>query len=230
MDKPPKHKDSDDAIKEVNRAIVSALPIVAGPLLVLFENTFPSAIEKRKQAWLERLADVVTELQERVNGLTQEKLASNEAFVSVFIQASQIAIRNHQNEKLQALKNAVLNSALPNPPEEDEQLIFIRLVDQLTPWHLRLLAVLDNPVQWMERNQVRNPEWGVGGVSNVIQHCLPDLRGKRDTYDQLVRDLQTEGLLRQGDYVHLTMTGRGMIESRTTDRGKRFIHFITAPA
>jgi hypothetical protein len=229
MERPPKSKSTADIAREVGRAIVSAIPAAGGPIQVVFENVFSAPIEKRKQEWLEKLADVVTELQQRVEGLTPENLAANEVFVTVAMQASQVAIRNHRNEKLEALRNAVLNSGLPNPPEEDEQLIFVRLIDQLTLWHLRVLALLNNPVQWMQQNQIVYPGWGIGGVSTVIEHCLPDLRGKRDTYEQLVRDLQAEGLLRQGQYLHVTMTGHGMVESRTTDRGKHFIKFITAP-
>lgn len=229
MEKPPKSRTAGDIAHEVGKAIVSAIPTVGGPLQVLFENVFSAPIENRKRAWLEQLADVVAELQRRVEGLTPEKLAANEVFVTVAMQASQSAIRNHQEEKLRALRNATLNSALPNPPQEDEQMIFLRLIDQLTPWHLRILALLDNPVQWMARNSISNPNWGMGGVSTVIEHCFQDLRGQRDTYDQIVRDLQNEGLLKQGQFLHITMTGHGMIESRTTDRGKRFIKFITAP-
>lgn len=229
MDKPPSKKRGGDIAREIGKAIVSAVPTAGGPLQVLFENVFASPIEKRKQAWLEQLAGVVSEVQERVKDLTPEKLASSEAFVTVAMQASQMAIRNHQQAKLEALRNAVLNSALPNPPQEDEQMIFLRLIDQLTPWHLRVLSLLNNPIEWMERNKVAYPGWGMGGVATVIEHCLPDLRGQRETYDQIVRDLQAEGLLDQGQYVHVTMTGHGMVESRTTDRGKRFSKFITAP-
>lgn len=230
MDRPPKSKSVGDVAHEVGRAIVSAVPGAGGPLQVAFENIFSSPIEKRKQAWLEQLTEVVTEIQKRVKEITPEKLARNETFVTVAMQASQVAVRNHQQAKLEALRNAVLNSALPNPPQEDEQMIFLRLIDQLTPWHLRVLSLLNNPVEWMERNKVAYPGWGMGGVSTVIEHCLPDLRGQRDTYDQIVRDLQGEGLVGQGQFTHLIMTGSGMVESRTTDRGKRFIKFITAPA
>lgn len=229
MDKPPTKKGAGDVAREVGRAIVSLVPAAGGPLQVAFENIFASPLEKRKEAWLEQLAGVLTEVQERVADMTPEKLALNEAFVTVAMQASQMAIRNHQQVKLDAFCNAVLNAALPNPPHEDEQMIFLRLVDQLTPWHLRVLSLLDSPQSWMDRNQVTNPGWGGGGVSTVLEHCLPDLRGQRDTYDQIVRDLQTEGLIGQGQFLHMTMTGSGMLESRTTARGKRFIAFITEP-
>jgi hypothetical protein len=230
MDKPPKSRSAGDAAREIGRAIVSVVPVAGGPLQVAFENVFSSPIENRKQAWLEQLADVVTELQQRVSGLTPEALAANATFVTVAMQASQIALRNHQKEKLEALRNAVLNSGMPTPPEEDEQMTFLRLIDQLTPWHLQLLALLDNSVAWMERHGVRYPQWGMGGVSTVIEHCLPALRGKRDTYDQLVRELQADGLLGQGNYLHTTMTGGGMVASKTTERGKRFIAYISQPA
>lgn len=229
MDDLPTKKSAGDVAREVGRAVVSLVPAAGGSLQVVFENFFTSPIERRKEAWLQQLADVVKEVEGRVAELTPEKLAQNEAFVTVAMQASQIALRNHQQAKLEALRNAVLNAALPNPPQEDEQMIFLRLIDQLTPWHLKVLSVLDDPVRWMELHGVANPGWGAGGPSTVLEHCLPDLRGQRETYDQIVRDLQSEGLLGQGQFLHVTMTGGGMIGSRTADRGKRFIRFITSP-
>lgn len=229
MEKPPDKKEKGDVAHEVGKAVISAIPAAGGPLSVLFENIFTAPLEKRKQAWLEELADVITKLQERVDGLTPEKLSKDEAFITISLQASQIAIRNHQKEKIDALRAAVLNSALPNAPDEDQELIFLRLIDQLTPWHLRILSNLHNPGQWMEKNQIQNPGWGMGGVSTVLEHCFPDLRGNREFYDQIVRDLQTEGLVGQGNFLHVTMTGNGMLESRTSGMGKMFLSFITEP-
>jgi hypothetical protein len=223
----PTKKSAGDFAHGVGRAVTSIVPFAGGPLQVLFENLFTPPIERRKQAWLQQLADVVNEVESRVAELKPERLAENEVFVTVAMQASQIALRNHQQEKLEALRNAVLNAALPNPPQEDEQMIFLRLIDQLTPWHLKVLSVFDDPVQWMTRHSVANPGWGTGGPSAVLEHCLPELRGQRETYDQIARDLQVEGLLGQGQFLHVTMTGGGMVGSRTTNRGKRFIRFIT---
>jgi|SRR5450830_101265 len=229
MEKPPVARSKGDVAREVGRAIVSLVPAAGGPMQVAFENLFTSPLEKRKQAWLDQLADVLTEIENRIEDLTPEKLASNEVFVTMVMQASQVALRNHQKEKLDALRNAVLNAALPGAPEEDEQLTFIRLIDQLAPWHLKVLAVLNNPDLWMRQHEIRNPGWGGGGASTVLEHCLPQLNNKREIYDQIVRDLQSDGLLVQGQFLHTTMTGSGMLESRTTGRGKRFIQFITTP-
>ena len=225
----PTNKSVADVAREVARAVVSLVPVVGGPLQVVFENLFVSPTERRKDAWFQQLADVLKEVESQVAELTPEKLGQSEAFVTVAMHATQIALRNHQKAKLDALRNAVLNAALPNPPQEDEQMIFLRLIDQLTPWHLRVLSVLDEPIRWMERHGVSNPGLGMGGPSMVLERCIPEFRGQRDTYDQIVRDLQSEGLLAQGQFLHMTMTAVGMVQSRTTDRGKRFIRFITSP-
>jgi hypothetical protein len=229
MEQLPDSKNIADVAHEVARAMISAIPVAGGPLQVAFENIFSSPIDKRKQAWLKELASVIERIQEKVADATPEKLAINDTFVTVVMQASQIAIRNHQRIKLEALRNAVFNSPLPNQPHEDEQMMFLRLIDQLTPWHLRVMAVFDRPVGWMEKNNLHYPGWGVGGVSTLIEYCVPELSGQRDTYDQIVRDLQSDGLIHQGQFMHVTMSGHGMVQSRATDRGRRFIKFITEP-
>jgi hypothetical protein len=51
----------------------------------------------------------------------------------------------------------------------------------------------------------------------------------RDNYEQIVRDLQIDGLVKEGKFLHITMTGQGMVEARDTERGKRFIKYISSP-
>ncbi len=227
MKKPPNKKTFGDARYEISRAIISAIPAVGGPLQALFENIFTTPLNKRRQEWLEELASVIDELQKKAENLTPEKLSQNEMFVTAALQASQIAIRNHKKEKIEALRNALFNSVQPNSPSDDKQLIFLRLIDELTPWHLRLLGVLNNPSKWMDKNDIKNPGWIAGGVSTVIEHCLPELKGNGEFYEQLVRDLQVGGLIGQGNYLNVTMSGVGMLESRTSALGKEFISFIS---
>ena len=204
-------------------------PLSAARFRFLYESVFQAPLDRRKQAWLEELAGVVSELEQRIDGFRPEALAENEVFISVALQASMTAIRNHQREKLDALRNAVLNSALPTSPSEDEQMIFLRLVDGLAPWHLRLLVFLDDPARWVESHEIELPFIG-GELSNVIEACFPELVGRRDLYDQLLKDLQAEGLAAGGSYLRGIMTSQGMIASRTSDLGKRFLEYISQPS
>jgi len=229
MEKPPE-RTKGDTVHAVVKSIASAVPTAGGPLSVLLETLFAPPLERRREKWFKQLADVVSQLEQRVTDLTPEKLSQNEIFVTVALQATQIALRNHHDEKLSALRGAVLHSALPNGPEEQLQLMFLLFVDELTPIHLAMLALFNGPVQWMQQHQIQYPGWGMGGVSAVVEHCFPALRGKREVYEQVVRDLQARGLIHQGQFLNITMTGNGMVESRTTDIGRAFIAYVSEDA
>ncbi len=84
-------------------------------------------------------------------------LVENEAFVSTTVQASYAAIRAHQAEKLAALRNAVLNSALPTAPNDSLQQIFIKWVDELTVEHLRFLELFRDPKGWLRETTSNHP-------------------------------------------------------------------------
>ncbi|WUR13903.1 hypothetical protein E7V67_002000 [[Empedobacter] haloabium] len=229
MEPLPTKRSKGDYARDTARAAISMVPMAGGPLQVAFEALFSAPIEKRKERWLQQLSEVVVELGARVDELTPERLVQDDVFVTVVMQASQIALRNHQSEKLEALRNAVLNAVL-STIEEDEKFIFLRLIDQLAPVHLRLLKFLDDPGKWMDVHGIGNPGWSMGGVSTVIEHCFPAMAGRREVYDQVIRDLQTEGLVSQGSFAHVTMSGSGMLESRSSPRGRAFLQFITDTA
>lgn len=227
---PPKDKDTADYAREVGRALTSLTPVVGGVVQVVFENVLGPSLEKRRQEWAEELVAVINELQAEMEDLTPEKLATNEAFVTVTLQATQIAVRNHQEEKLQALRNAVANSARPNAPSDDEQLAFLRLVDSLTPWGIRLLMYLHDPGTWMVRNKIQHPGLQTASIGHVLEHAFPDMRRQREFYGQILRELQAAGLIVPGEFLNRTMSGRDLYQRLTTARGLAFIMFITKPS
>ena len=140
LDKQPK-PDIRDYAHAIVKGTISSIPIpfVPGIAAEIFSILFTPSLLKRQDEWMSSIAQGLIQLQEKVEGFNLEDLSSNESFVTVTLQATQHALRNHQMEKLEALRNAVLNSALPNTLEDDIQLIFLGLVDTLTTWHLRIL-------------------------------------------------------------------------------------------
>lgn len=217
-----------DAAHAVVKAALSAVPVVGGPATELFSAIIEPPLTRRRNEWIERIAAAVRELQDKVEGLTPESLSQNESFVTTLLHATQVASRSHQEEKLEALRNAVMNAVLPGSPEEDQQRIFLTYIDDLTPWHLRVLAFFDNPLDWGEKHDITFPSWRSGGPADVLEHSFAELKGNRIFYDQLVRDLQARGLLSEG-WLHTMMTATGMFASRTTDLGKSFLAFISEP-
>ncbi|CUS04256.2 conserved protein of unknown function [Candidatus Promineifilum breve] len=228
LDKQPK-PDIRDYAHAIVKGTISSIPIpfVPGIAAEIFSILFTPSLLKRQDEWMSSIAQGLIQLQEKVEGFNLEDLSSNESFVTVTLQATQHALRNHQMEKLEALRNAVLNSALPNTLEDDIQLIFLGLVDTLTTWHLRILKLFDDPTMWAKENQRPFPKnWGMGGVSQVVNHAYPELERKGELFQQIVRDLSTYGLAQIPSGM---MTVSGMLSSRTSNFGKQFLHFISTP-
>ena len=219
-------KSAADVAYTVAKAAVSAVPVAGGPAAELLGLIFGPPLEKRREKWLEQLADAAKELQEKVAGLTPEKLSEDEAFITAALHATEIAVRTHQQEKLDALHNAVVNAALPGAPDDTLQQIFLNHVDTLTPWHLLILAFFDDPQDWGRRHNITYPTWTMGSPSRVLEQSIPNLAGRRGFYDQLVNDLEQRGLMTSGG-LHTTMTAQGMFSSRTTALGKQLLQFIT---
>jgi hypothetical protein len=127
------------------------------------------------------------------------------------------------------LRNAIRNSGLSAIPEEPVQVMFLRLIDYLTPLHLRTVALLSDPPGWMERHGVADPRWPIGTSSTVIQYCIETLRGNPTLVEVIVRDLQGAGLVEQGYFLRMPMPEGGMLQPRTTDCGRMFIRYISEP-
>src|ERR1700688_1236316 len=114
MERPPQEGKGAIALK-IAEAAISAIPIVGGPLSVLSELAEPYS--RRRQRWLEQLAEVVSELKDHVEDLSKP-LEENDRFLTAVVHASQIAMGAHQEDKLRALRNAVRNSALKSAPDD----------------------------------------------------------------------------------------------------------------
>ncbi len=209
------------------RAGLSTAPFLGGPLAEFFSMIITPPLEKRRTEWLIDIFTRLKQLEEKVEGFKIENLAENEIFISTLLYATQVAMRTHLREKLDALRNAVINSAVKLPIDENLQLIFLNLVDRYTPWHLIILHFLDDPRKYGARNNISYPSWSMGGTSAVLEFAMPELKGKRDFYDQIVRELFSNGLLNSDTFLHTTMTDQGMFASRTTEMGKQFLGFIS---
>lgn len=211
-------KSTGDVAHSVTKAGLSAIPVLGGAAVELFQNVVQPPLEKRRAEWMALVGEKLKELEEK--GLNLEALQENEQFISAAMYASQLALRTHQEEKLEALRNAVANIATGQAPEEAMQHIFLNFVDTLTELHIRILRLFQAPTP--------PPNMSMGGLSSVLEHNMPEMRGRRELYDQLWKDLYTRGLVNT-DSMHTTMTGNGLGQKRTTGLGDAFLSFIKEP-
>jgi hypothetical protein len=219
-----------DLLQKLAKMGTSGVPVVGGPVAEFIGLLQPS-VERRRDDWVEDIAHELNRVRARVKDLEDRDIYDDEAFVSAVLNASSVAVRTHQTEKREALRNAVLNSALRNEPDEDLQAIFLALVDRFTPWHLRVLKLFDNPQEALRREGKDPGRWerqSLGGGAHVLEDTFPELKGQREFYDQVFADLVAAGLMKQWS-LHTTMTGSGLLARRTSDIGRRFLEFISAP-
>jgi hypothetical protein len=190
---PPKGSKGD-VVHAVVKAGLSALPIAGGPLVELFQQLVQPPLEGRRIEWMKAVGQKLEELDGR--GIRIEDLGQNEEFVSAVMHASQIALRTHRAEKIDALKNAIFNVAAGQSPGEALEHMFLEWIDSLSVLHLQLLKHFQQPTV--------PPGLSMGGISNVIEYNFPELQGQRYIYDQVWKDLFTRGLVTTNN-LHTTM-------------------------
>jgi hypothetical protein len=190
---------------------LSSLPFVGGALAEEMGLLLITPLARRRDEWWADVARRLLDLEAKVEGFKFEDLGSKEQFISAMIQATQSATKTHSKEKLEALRNAVLNIALGHSPAEDLQAIFLNLVDSFTPVHLEVLRYL----------QHRN------------DFDLGRFRTERYVSDQATKDLLGRGLIQ--DTRAYAARGRDSAEAlvvydwRVSDLGKQFMDLVSTP-
>ena len=178
-------------------------------------------LQKRQAEWMERVSERLKQLEANVEGFKIENLKNNEQFISTVLTATQAANRNHQQEKREALRNAVLNVAVGSGLEQDAQAIFLSLIDRFTAWHLNSATVSES--SGTRRGQKLRPDhYAIAGSRSAIAGMYyPDMQGQRQFYDIGVADLHAQGMLGVRDLQGM-ITGQGMFQKVTTDRDTYF--------
>jgi len=213
----------------VAKGLVSQIPALGGIAAEFIGLYVAAPASKRRDEWIKSLDDRVTALEDTVEGFQRDSLQENEMFVTAFLHAAPIAIRSHQEEKWDALRNAVLHAALRDPPDDALQLMFLHHIDVLTPWHLRVLEYLEDPRAWLVGAGVSFDGLRSGSRATLLEQAFAELKGRREFYEQIVRDLYARGLV-STDSLSGMVTAQGMMQPLTTETGKRFLDFISSPA
>lgn len=207
-------EDTKDYIYTILKGSVGTIP-VAGPVLSeLFGRVFEDPANKRRENIILGISDRVKKLEE--DGFDLKDLSTNEEFLSIVIQAYNIAMKTHQEEKRIALLNAISNTPKLTSIDENEKMMFLNYIDYFNEWHLRILLFLDSPYDFLSFKS--------GSRASALEIAYPDLKDKSDFYGQIVKDLYNRGLIQFeslfGKVFDATAPG-------TTEYGVTFIDYIT---
>ena len=221
----PTVESTGDKVHRVVRAGLGVLPVGSGTAVEIFNSLVTPPLERRKNKWMVDVTESLHALEEK-SELNISAVFEDEEFISTLIEASSAALKTHEDEKLKALRSAVLNSASGNAPEFSKRELYLRYISELTVWHIKLLDLFNGPTEWGERNEVAFPSLYSGGRSHVLLVAYPELKDDRGFYDQVWKDLYSRGLVNT-ESLHGMMTGSGLMEACTTESGRKFIEFIT---
>jgi len=206
---------------------INMLPVVGSTMAVAFAYAVNYSFNKRLNHWFDELAAAVDDLQQQMDEpLAFEDLAQNETFVDAVINATRAAQATHAREKLEALRNGVLNSTLVGAPDDDEQARFFRLVEQFTPAQLLMLTYFDDPHGWFAARGIQPEQYMAGSRINGLQPALPEFRNS-DWAHLVAKDLADNSLLIAG--LSGMVSGSAVYDRLTTPLAQRFLRFIADP-
>lgn len=209
------------------KAGLGSIPIVGAAASELLGLIITPPLEKRRQKWMSEVGNKLKELEDK-SRIDLSTLANNEQFIDAVLVATSLAIKTSEDEKLQAFKNAILNTALGENPDKTKGHIFFNLLDTFTIWHIKILHFIDNPTKWFESAGQTPPSLYMGSLFSILKNAFPHLQGQAEFTDLIWRDLHNNGLHRSGD-LKTMMTGDGLMANRTSDLGKEFLKFISTP-
>ena len=215
-------RGAEDVSRSAMRAMLTtAVPGLSALAVELFDWVITPPLERRRTDWLNDLAARLDDLAQKIDGFSVSSLIDSPEFITAVTTASQIAIRNHSEEKIAALRNAAVNVALGEEIENELYLVLLALVDTLTPLHLRVLAACrDAPV--LKQGVGRTDGWV--DMRTIIEQAVPGI--PLDVLRQIARDLHNSDLI-DTDQLHVAMSIASMATKHTTDFGDRFLKFIT---
>ncbi|WP_344581718.1 hypothetical protein [Nonomuraea roseoviolacea] len=227
---PPAHSKGRELTQTAIEMVVNLVPAVGSTIAVALMAGLNHKLNQRRERWLTELAEAVEELNQRFDGFDPDALVDNDAFVDAVMTATHSVYRTSQHEKIEMLRNAVLNSAMPGAPELDIQQLYFDLIDRLTPTHMRLLTLLNDPPDWFDRHpELSRPQFSLSSNRvQLISAALPDLGAQGQAIiERFFAALADSGLVNGS--LHGMMTASGAWQPMTTDHASAFLAFVRDP-
>lgn len=210
-----KKEDAKTIAEIVVKTGTSVIPFAGTLLSCVIDEIKSKSMQKRQEEWMriveEKLEECVIDL---------DTIGDNENFTTTIIKATEIASKTAEREKKEYLANAVVSS-LAFTAEESILMIYMELLEKYTVWHLQILQHFSNP----ELGIGRGNEY-MGAADSPLYRRYPHMKERTDLVDKIVTDLQNEGMLSNGSYMHSSMTSNGIYAKRTTKLGDEFLQFV----
>ncbi|WP_445454216.1 hypothetical protein [Flavobacterium sp. 25HG05S-40] len=228
-----------DKLYNLLKGTIGMIPYAGSIASEVFGMIVTSPIVKRRQKWSELVVSKLKELEETKAILNIDELAENEEFISFLMEASDIAIKSHQLEKLEALRNSIGNYFTKNSLDFDKKFSFLKVVEQITPTHLKILLFIAKNDDLLGKERDKSGEQDEEIKINCYEDLYQLFQNENIGIDKYhfrkcVVDLESYSLLRVNkdfrDFIsgggYATDTGAPQV--KILDFGVEFIQFISS--
>lgn len=193
------------------RAAISAIPLAGGPAVEILTAVIRAPIERRRDEWMGAVSDALIAL-DRENRIDLAALSNDHQFIDAILEATRIALRTSKEEKLAALRNAVLNSALKSEPDTTIREILLNIIDGLTPVHIEFLRVHG---------------YSSSSTDGGFAFGVPVLKNSPLLYHTIWKDLSDRGLIESN--APIPSEEHRTVYCKRTELGERLLKFISRP-
>ena len=223
---PPHNSNGRELLQHAMEAGLQFVPGIGGALAVTFVTAVTWRLNQKREEWLKSLAEGVEDLRQQLGDIDLDAWVNDGRFTDAVVSAARTVEHTHQTDKLDVLRNAVLNSVGPDAPDADTQSIFMNMVDRFTSSHLRMLALWDDPPAWFSSRSLPRPT-SSGNRARTVEAALPEMRGRGQLIALIAGELKTAQLL-TADMAGMA-SDQGMMQRLTTDFGRHLVRFISPP-
>jgi hypothetical protein len=193
----------------------------------IVERFVAAPLQKRRDQWFTKVGEGLRDLQDRLQDFDPSKLDENDDFVSAVAEATAAAVRTAKEEKIEALRNGVLNIAAGLQIDEILRGAFFGYIERFSPAHVRVLKLLSDPSSSPEMKE-RASQMMAGAQMNVLRAALPESVISPAALTRVMSDLNREGLADTGGMMTMGTSGV-FLAKRTTGVGDAFLQFIASP-
>ncbi len=193
-------------------AVATLMPILGGA----FSNVLSGLASDRR---MNRVIEVIGGLGERVRELSSasSEYVQSDDFEDILTETLSRVYRARSDEKRRMYRDFLIDAIQSPGAPYDEQLRFLRTLEELQPDHIRVLKAYDQEPD-------PAPPYSIGSVGRSLTERLPGMSQERAA--DLASQLEDMKLVSGPFSGMMTASGAQQLRSRITSYGERFTRFL----
>lgn len=231
----PAHEPAEELLAFAGQQALGVIPVVGSIAADTLAHALQARQAQRQHDFDVAIAGALTRVLTTIHDAPAvEDIVNSDEFVAAVTRAQRAAAETASADKRRRLAAAVANGGSWAPFSASEREQFTRLAEEFSPLHIWLLHYFVDPERWMTARGLfaQFSHVTMGTVQRPLQTALGASGDLDDQWWEAVAqaagDLERNGLGRIP--LATMMSSDGIFESRTSDKGLRFLLFINEPA